>query len=97
MPNFSGLVEMLYSCHCMQLCALFGTRVSTQTDWKRGLVVPLWKGKGDRQVCNNCRGLTLLSVPSKVFARTILNEVRHHLLEQKHPRAVRLYTKEVND
>ena len=23
------------------------------TDWKRGLVVPLWRGKGDRQDCNN--------------------------------------------
>ena len=23
------------------------------TDWKRGLVVPLWKGKGDRQDCTN--------------------------------------------
>ena len=39
------------------------------TDWKRGLVIPLWKGKGDRQDCNNNRGVTLLSVPGKVFAR----------------------------
>ena len=23
------------------------------TDWNFGLVVPLWKGKGDRQDCNN--------------------------------------------
>ena len=38
------------------------------TDWKRGLVVPLWKGKGDRHDCNNYRGVTLLSVPGKVFA-----------------------------
>ena len=33
------------------------------SDWKKELVVPIWKGKGDRQDCNNCRGLTLLSVP----------------------------------
>ncbi len=34
------------------------------SDWKRGLVVPIWKGKGCRQDCNNYRGITLLSVPS---------------------------------
>ena len=25
-------------------------------DWKKGLVVPIWKGKGDRQDCSNYRG-----------------------------------------
>ena len=54
-------------------------------DWKRGIVVPLWKGKGDRQDCNNYRGVTLLSVPGKVFARVILERVRHHLLEHQRP------------
>ena len=55
------------------------------TDWKRGLVVPLWKGKGDRQDCNNYGGVMLLSERGKVFARIILDGVRHHLLEHQHP------------
>ena len=55
------------------------------TDWKRGLVVPLWKGKGDRQDCNNYRRVTLLSVQGKVFAQIILDRVRHHLLEHQCP------------
>ena len=54
-------------------------------DRKRGLVVPLWKGKGDRQDSNNYRGVTLLSMTGKVFARIILDRVRHHLLEHQHP------------
>ena len=29
------------------LCSAWNTGI-IQTDWKRGLVVPLWKGKGDR-------------------------------------------------
>ena len=36
-------------------------------DWKRGLVVPIWKGKGNRQDCNNYRGIMLLSVLGKVW------------------------------
>ena len=66
------------------------------TDWKRTLVVPLWKGKGDRQACNNYRVVMLLSVPGKGFAQVIIEWVRHHVLEHQ-PRAVRHYTKEVND
>jgi exonuclease III len=50
------------------------------TDWKRGHVVPIWKGKGDRQDCNSYRGVTLLSVPGKVFARLLLDRIRSHLL-----------------
>ena len=55
------------------------------TDWKRGLVVPLWKGKGDRQDCDSFRGVTLLSVPGKVLVRIIIDGVRHHLFEHQRP------------
>ena len=34
------------------LCSAWNAGI-IPTDWKRGLVVPLWKGKGHRQVCNN--------------------------------------------
>ena len=54
-------------------------------DWKRGLVVPIWKGKGDRQDCNNYRGITLLSVPGKVFAHILLMRMRGHLLKEQRP------------
>ncbi len=41
-------------------------------DWKRWLVVPIWKEKGCRQDCNNYRGITLLSVAGKVLAHLLL-------------------------
>ena len=66
------------------LCSAWNTGI-IPTDWKRGLVVPLWKEKGDRQDCNNCQGVMLLSVPGKVFAQIIIDRVRHHLLEHQHP------------
>ena len=55
------------------------------TDWKRGVVVPIWKGKGDTQGCNNYREVTLLSVPGKVLARILVDRVRQKLLtHQRH-------------
>jgi hypothetical protein len=39
--------------------------------WKRALVIPLWKGKGTREDKNNWRGITLLSVGTKLLARVV--------------------------
>ena len=44
-------------------------------DWKKSLVVPLHK-KGTRSVCDNYRGISLLSIPSKVICRAILNRIK---------------------
>ncbi len=35
--------------------------------------MPLYKGKGNREECNNHTGISLLSVPRKIYGR-ILNE-----------------------
>ena len=35
-----------------------------------GVVVPIYK-KGDRRVCSNYRGITLLSQPGKLFAKIL--------------------------
>ena len=64
----------LVSLHAV-LCSAWYTGI-IPIDWKRGLVVPIWKGKGDRQDGNNYRGVMLLSMPGKVFARIILDRVR---------------------
>ena len=42
-------------------------------DWRRGLVSPIYKGRGNRMDCNNYRGITLLSVPGKAFELPLLN------------------------
>ena len=36
-------------------------------DWKKAVIVPLHR-KGSTTVCSNYRGISLLSVPSKVYA-----------------------------
>uniref|UniRef100_A0A8D9EGU9 Craniofacial development protein 2 n=1 Tax=Cacopsylla melanoneura TaxID=428564 RepID=A0A8D9EGU9_9HEMI len=44
-------------------------------DWKKGLLIKLPK-KGDLSQCQNWRGITLLSIPSKVLMRVILNRIK---------------------
>ncbi|KAK3514153.1 hypothetical protein QTP70_005085 [Hemibagrus guttatus] len=44
-------------------------------DWVTGVVVPLFK-KGDRRVCSNYRGITLLSLPWKVYSKVLERRVR---------------------
>ena len=39
-------------------------------DWKNAVIVPIPK-KGDLRKCNNWRGISLLDVAGKVFARVI--------------------------
>ena len=45
------------------------------TDWREGHLVKLPK-KGDLSNCNNYRGITLLSIPGKVFNRVILDRIK---------------------
>ncbi|TWW59255.1 hypothetical protein D4764_06G0007850 [Takifugu flavidus] len=46
-----------------RLCNIAWTSGAVPLDWQTGVVVPLFK-KGDRRVCSNYRGITLLSLPA---------------------------------
>ncbi len=51
-------------------------------DWKKAIIVPLFKGKGSRSECSSYRGIRLLSVPGKVYGR-ILTERLMEVTEGK--------------
>ena len=40
-------------------------------EWRQSILIPIWKRKGDRRECSQYRGISLLSQPSKVFARIL--------------------------
>ncbi|TWW64942.1 hypothetical protein D4764_22G0005890 [Takifugu flavidus] len=44
-------------------------------DWQTGVVVPTFKS-GDQRVCSSYRGITLLSLPGKVYARVLEKRIR---------------------
>ena len=45
-------------------------------DWRGASIVPLWKGKGDKYVYINSRGISLLSVVGKLYGRVSIKRVR---------------------
>ena len=63
-------VEMLYS-----LFARIWEDEELPADWKEGHLIKLPK-KGDLSKCSKYRGISLLSVPGKVFNRVILERVK---------------------
>nr|VZI35961.1 unnamed protein product [Spirometra erinaceieuropaei] len=48
-------------------------------DFKDVTIVHLYKRKGNRQVCDNHRGIFLLNIGGKIFARILLNRLNNHL------------------
>ena len=53
----------------------------TPKEWRRAIIIPVHK-KGSRRVCKNYRGISLLSVPGKVFGK-ILNDRMRNIPEGK--------------
>ena len=45
-------------------------------DWRSAVIVPLYKGKGERTECKNYKGISLLSVDGKKYAGILVNRVR---------------------
>nr|VZI51610.1 unnamed protein product [Spirometra erinaceieuropaei] len=48
-------------------------------DFKDATILHLYKRKGNRQVCDNHRGISLLNIAGKIFARILLNRLNNHL------------------
>ncbi|BHF78563.1 hypothetical protein SprV_0602167600 [Sparganum proliferum] len=48
-------------------------------DFEDATIVHLYKRKGNRQLCDNHRGISLLNIAGKIFARILLNRLNNHL------------------
>ena len=55
------------------------------SDWRDGILVGLYKGKGAKSECRNYRPITLLSVPGKVFAHVLLARLQPLLEATRRP------------
>ena len=59
----------------VKLFRTFWEQEKVPKTWKQGLIVKILK-KGDFTECRNWRGITLASVPSKVFGRVLIDGIR---------------------
>ena len=48
-------------------------------DFKDASIIHLYKRKGNPQVCDNHRGISLLSIAGKILAKNLLNRLNAHL------------------
>ncbi len=62
-----------------QLIQLIWHQETVPQDFKDASIVHLYKRKGNRQACDNHRGISLLSIAGKILARVLLNRLITHL------------------
>ncbi|VDM03196.1 unnamed protein product [Schistocephalus solidus] len=48
-------------------------------DFKDATIVHLYKRKGNRQLCDNHRGISLLNIAGKIFARILIKPLNGHV------------------
>ena len=53
-----------------RLCNLAFENGVVLEDWRSAMIIPLYKGKGERTECSNYRGISLLNVVGKIYAGT---------------------------
>ena len=74
LKSHNGIAEWLWD--IVNKC---WTEENLPQDWKLAEVVRLYKNKGKRSECGNYRGISLLSVPGKLFASIILHRCKDAL------------------
>ncbi|KAK3524458.1 hypothetical protein QTP70_029309 [Hemibagrus guttatus] len=74
-PEYLKSLDVVGLSWLTRLCNIAWRSGTVPLDWATGVVVPLFK-KGDRRVCSNYRGITLLSLPGKVYSRILERRVR---------------------
>ncbi len=74
-PEYLKSLDVVGLSWLTRLCSIAWQSGTVPLDWQTGVVVPLFK-KGDRRVCSNYRGITLLSLPGKVYSRVLERRIR---------------------
>nr|XP_049618290.1 E3 SUMO-protein ligase PIAS2 isoform X1 [Syngnathus scovelli]XP_049618292.1 E3 SUMO-protein ligase PIAS2 isoform X1 [Syngnathus scovelli]XP_049618293.1 E3 SUMO-protein ligase PIAS2 isoform X1 [Syngnathus scovelli] len=77
-PEFLKALDVVGLSWLTRLYNVAWTSGTVPLDWQTGVVVPLFK-KGDRRVCSNYRGITLLSLPGKVYSGVLERRVRREV------------------
>ena len=88
LPMAEKLTELF---HCMW------RREVIPQELKDASIIHLYKRKGNPQVCDNHRGISLLSIAGKILAKILLNRLNVHLDQTGHPRKLMWIQKRQRD
>ena len=61
-----------------QLCNKIYQEEHVPVNWGKAIIVPLYK-KSDKRDCGNYRGISLLSIPSKVFTKVVQQRLKRYV------------------
>ena len=82
-PGGDGILAEVLQCakstllhHLYELLCQCWEEGYVPQDMRDANIITLYKNKGDRSDCNNYRGISLLSVLGKVFARVVLQRLQ---------------------
>lgn len=85
-PGSDAIPAEVYKCGgpvlIQKLTDLFNIMWRQETipqEFKDASIVHLYKRKGNRQCCDNHRGISLLAIASKILSRVLLNRLTQHL------------------
>ena len=65
----------------VQLFTIIWDSRSAPQDFKDASLVHIYKRKGDRAICDNHRGISLLCIACKILARFMLNRLARHIAD----------------
>ncbi|TWW59266.1 R2DM Retrovirus-related Pol polyprotein from type II retrotransposable element [Takifugu flavidus] len=74
-PGYLKALDVVGLSWLTRLCNIAWTSGAVPLDWQTGVVVPIFKS-GHQRVCSNYWGITLLSLPGKVYARVLEKRIR---------------------
>ncbi|KAK3543181.1 hypothetical protein QTP70_012285 [Hemibagrus guttatus] len=74
-PEYLKSLDVVGLSWLTRLCNIAWRSGTVPLDWATGVLVPLFK-QGDWRACSNYKGITLLSLPGKVYSRVLERRVR---------------------
>uniref|UniRef100_A0A8C6MDN2 Endonuclease/exonuclease/phosphatase domain-containing protein n=1 Tax=Nothobranchius furzeri TaxID=105023 RepID=A0A8C6MDN2_NOTFU len=73
-PGYLKTMDVVGLSWLTRLCKIAWSTGAVPVEWQTRVVVPIFK-KGDRRVCSNYRGITLLILPGKVYSKVLERRV----------------------
>lgn len=85
--------ESVVWCMCTFIAEVWATGLVPQ-QWKDANIVSIYKNKGDRAICDNSRGISLLSAGGKVILKIILIRLLECIVEMVLPESQCVFRKD---